>query len=107
MIHRVMTGENLDYYANTYRTTTDAIIAINYLLPIPVWADSIVVLPAGFSDVTGIPPFEPHFEDRNRTSIEELAVQLNTDLGLLRKYNAFDEPCGTFTGWLLVPRPAP
>ena len=91
-------------YALENQTTTDAIIAVNYHLPLPVWADWVVVIPVGFSDVTGIPLFEPRFIENQKISIEELAAQLKTDLALLRKYNGFDEPCGSFNGWVLAPR---
>ncbi|MEW5940083.1 MAG: hypothetical protein AB1750_10500 [Chloroflexota bacterium] len=106
VIHRVETGENLTVFADAYQTTTEAIIAINYHLPLPVWADWVVVIPVGFSDVSGVPPFEPYLATDERMTIEAMAAQLNTDVELFRKFNAFTEPCGVFSGWLLIPRPA-
>jgi hypothetical protein len=107
VIHRVLPGENLTIYATTYKTTTDAILKINYHLPLPVWADWIVVIPVGTSDMTGIPPFEPYQAVGTSVPLQALATQLNTDLQALRKYNDFEEPCTLFSGWLLVPRPEP
>jgi hypothetical protein len=104
LMHRVLTGENLTVYADQYQTTTDAIVAINYHLPLPVWADWVVIIPVGYSDVSSLPPFEPYSATNERMSIEAMAGKLNTDLELFRTYNAFDGTCGVFSGWLLVPR---
>ena len=106
VIHRVLTGENLTVFADAYQTSTDAIIAINYHLPLPVWADWVVVIPVGTKDVSGIPPFEPFLATGERMTVEALASQLNADVALFRKYNSFTEPCGVFSGWLLIPRTA-
>jgi hypothetical protein len=100
-------GENLTVYSETYGTTTDAILAVNYRLPLPVWTDWVLVIPYHTSNVAGLPPFEPYQGGGERLSIEELAHQLNADPVVLSLYNNFQQPCGTFNGWLLVPRSSP
>lgn len=107
LLHRILPGENLTIYADTYGTSTTAILAVNYRLPLPVWADWVVVIPFQTTDVSGAPLFEPYQAVDARISVEELARQLNTDVNMLKQYNGFQQPCGSFSGWLLVPRPVP
>jgi len=104
VLHRIQTGESLDAYAETYRTTTAAIFAVNYRLPNPIWKDWIIVIPYGTSSVSGVPPFEPYQAVWAVYTLDELASQLNADSQLMSRYNAFNEPCTMFSGWLLVPR---
>jgi LysM repeat protein len=104
VVHRVMSGENLTLYAGQYHTTTDAILAVNYHLPMPVWEDWIIVIPVDTLDVSDIPPFEPYQAIGTRISLGELAKQLNTDPQSLYRYNSFEGACQVFSGWLLVPR---
>lgn len=104
LVHRVVSGENLTLYAGQYNTTTEAILAINYHLPMPVWEDWIIVIPVETVDVSDVPPFEPYQAIGTSISLGELARQLNTDPQSLYKYNAFEGACRIFSGWLLVPR---
>ncbi len=103
-LHQIASGENLDKLAVQHETTVDAIRAVNYSMPVPVWEDWIVVIPVGFSDVKGLPSFEPYRADGTIFSLEELALQLNADAQSLLKFNAFDVSCKLFKGWLIVPR---
>ena len=107
LLHRILPGENLTIYADTYGSTTTAILSVNDRLPLPVWADWVVVIPFQTNNVDGVPPFEPYQAVDMRISLDELARQLSTDPDSLRKYNDFQEPCAIFSGWLLVPRPTP
>jgi hypothetical protein len=104
LMHRIQAGDNLNSYAETYRTTTDAIFAVNYRLPTPIWKDWVIVIPYNTSDVTGIPPFEPYQAVWAVYTLDELALQLNADPREMSRYNAFNEPCTMFSGWLIVPR---
>jgi hypothetical protein len=104
LLHQVVSGENLDMYARQHQTTTDAIRAVNYFLPLPVWENWIVVIPIGISDVSGVPLFEPYQADGTIVSLDELAKQLSADAQSLQKYNGFDDSCRMFLGWVLVPR---
>jgi len=105
-LHQIARGETLDKLTAQYQTTVDAIRAVNYSLPIPIWEDSILVIPIGVSDVTGVPSFEPYRADGTIFSLEELALELNADAQALLKYNAFGDSCTIFNGWLIVPRAA-
>ena len=107
LLHRILPGENLSVYSETYGTNTAAILAVNYRLPLPVWADWVIVIPFQTGNVEGVPPFEPYQAVDARISLEELAYQLNTDAAALKQYNDFKEPCSIFSGWLLVPRILP
>lgn len=104
VIHRVAGGENLDLYALKYQTTQDAIRALNFSMPVPVWSDWIVVIPIGISDMRGIPSFELYQASGQAMTLEELARQLGADALSMQKYNAFDDTCRIFVEWLLVPR---
>jgi hypothetical protein len=104
VIHRVTSGDNLDKFAVNYETSGEAILAVNFSMPVPIWAEWIIVIPVGTTDMRGIPPFEPYHATGETISLDKLALQLNTDALSLRKYNAFDDTCTTFVNWLLVPR---
>jgi hypothetical protein len=104
VMHRVQSGENLALYADQYQTTTDAILAVNSHLPMPVWENWIIVLPVGTENVTGLPPFEPYQALGTSLSLAEFARQLDADPQSLYKYNAFRGMCRGFSGWLLIPR---
>lgn len=107
VVHRVRRGENLNLYATQYQTSTNAILAVNYHLPMPVWEDWIIVIPVETTDVSRVPPFEPYQAIETRISLDDLAEQLNTDPQSLYKYNAFEGACKSFSGWLLIPRKQP
>jgi hypothetical protein len=96
----------MNLYAKKYQTSQEAIRAVNFNMPLPLWADSVIVIPVGTSDVTGIPVFELYQASGETVSLEQLSAQLNADLNLLKKFNAFDDTCWFFVDWLLIPRSA-
>ena len=104
VIHRVAGGDSMDLFISKYQTDLDAIRAVNFSLHVPLWAEAIIVIPVGRTDMRGIPPFEPYQASGESLSLDALALQLNADALSLRKYNAFDDSCRTFINWLLVPR---
>jgi hypothetical protein len=93
VVHRVVSGENLTLYAGQYHTSTNAILAVNYHLPMPVWEDWIIIIPVNTLDVSAVPPFEPYQAIGTSISLGELAKQLNTDPQSLYKHNAFEGAC--------------
>lgn len=107
LLHRIQSGESLAVLADRYHTTTRAIIAVNYHLPLPVWADWVVVIPDQTADVEGIPPFESYQAVNLKMTLDELAHQLGVDAQTLQTYNNFQPSCNAFSGWLLVPRSNP
>lgn len=104
VLHRVLLGDSVALYAGRYETSTEAIMAVNYQLPVPLRPDWIVVIPVGTTGVYGLPPFETYHAPGMRLLADELAARLDSDVESIDKYNAFKGPCTVFSGWLLVPR---
>lgn len=107
VIHQAQPGESLGMYASEYQTSVNAILAVNYSLPVPLQEKWVLVIPVGETQTQELPVFEPYLASETDGSAEELAGKLSTDLTALKLYNAFDESCRTFSGWLLVPRQKP
>ncbi len=106
-LHQIASGENLDKLAEKHQTTVDAIRAVNFDMPLPVWENWIVVIPVDVSDVKGLPAFEPYQADGTIFSLSDLALQLGVDIESISKYNAFTDACTVFRGWMIVPRTSP
>jgi hypothetical protein len=104
VIHRVSRGENMTMYVERFQTSIDAIVGINHNIRMPLWENSVVVIPVGTTLFVGLPPFEVHEQSEVTISLEEFAEQLDTDPQAFRRFNAFDDSCGTFAGWMLIPR---
>lgn len=104
VVHRVKSGENINGYADDYGTTVQAILSINHEMRIPIWENTLVVIPIGTTLVVGLPTFEIFEIPKTVTSPADLIQTLDTDLPSFLKYNAFDESCTIFSGWILVPR---
>lgn len=104
VIHRVARGENMVMYVERFQTSVDAIVGINHNIRMPLWEHSMVVIPLDTTLFVGLPPFEVHEQSEVTIPLEELAEQLDTDPQAFRRFNAFDESCGTFAGWMLIPR---
>jgi len=108
VIHRVLYGENLNQYAAKYATSVNAILAANYNLKSPLWVDALVIIPVGFTDVTGLPLFEAYQVKDAGRSVESLAQELGVAAADLKKYNAISAGKSLAVGdWLLIPRPRP
>lgn len=103
LIHRVRSGDSLNMYADTYHTSVEAIQALNYRLPIPMWKDWVVVIPPGQTQVLDLPSFELYQVTEPGTTLTELSSRLSVDSESLMRYNDFDASCRTVMGWLLVP----
>jgi hypothetical protein len=104
IVHHVKSGENINGYADEYGTTVNAILSINHEIRTPIWENSMVVIPIGTTLVVGLPSFEVYEVPETTISLADLTQSLDTDIPSFLKYNAFDESCQIFSGWLLVPR---
>jgi LysM repeat protein len=111
VIHKASGGESLEQFADQYNTSVEAIMAINYPMTNPLWSGVLLVIPVGFTDVTGMPIFVVYEvkEEERGISVESLAKKLRVDPHDLKYYNgmtaAGDRP---LVGDLfLVPRPRP
>lgn len=91
-------------YEDTYHTSVNAILAVNYQLSIPLRKDKVLVIPVGQTNAGDLPAFETYLASETNSSVEALARQLSTDPTALKRYNGLDESCRAFSGWLLIPK---
>ncbi len=104
VIHRVIEGESLLLYANWYRTSPEAIQALNPDLSYPIQVDDLVIIPIGITDVTALPQFEPYQVLDEGISVQELADQIDVSVSDLCFYNNIDENQTLHSGdWIIVP----
>ena len=104
VVHRVLEGEGFISIAATYNTNEDAIRAVNYALGDSLWADTVLVIPLGQTDVSGIPPMSGFLVSDEGMTIEALALEQNVDAALLRELNALPEGYILHQGeWVLIP----
>lgn len=102
IIHQVADGQSMIAIMKQYSTTLDALEAVNYFIPKPIWVGYNLVIPKDQPDLSGIPTFQALEVNENDISIDDLAVKLSTNSELLTKYNELNPNCRTFSGWLLV-----
>lgn len=104
VIHRVIEGESLLLFANWYRTSPEAIQAINIDLSYPIQIDDLVIIPIGITDVTALPEFEAYEVLDEGISVLEQAEQIGVPVEDLCFYNNLDENQILHSGdWLIVP----
>jgi len=103
IIHRAENGESLESIANRYWTTIEAIQAINYYLPSPLWVGTLVIVPVNQTDISGLPSFDA-FEVNSDISVQALAQQLSVEPTLLELYNGIGSNESLKSGdWVIVP----
>ena len=103
LVHMVAPGETLDMIAANYSTTMQAIMAVNYGLTPPIWADYPIVIPVGTKDATGLSPFKVYVvEDYETISAETLANVLAVDVKDLEFYNLCGGNCQFTRGDVLL-----
>lgn len=105
VIHRIAPGETLEKFIKNYATSSDVINYINYRIPTPLWADSIIILMPGFTVVDrSLPSFEAYQVKETEISIEDLAQKLQVEVATLKYYNNCTSGCRLFRGdWVLIP----
>ena len=98
----------MDQYAEKYHTSVGAIQAVTYNLTSPLWIDSLVIIPVGFTDVSSLPSFETYVVTETGRTVESLAQELGVDPHDLKYYNAIGDGEALQVGdWLLIPRARP
>lgn len=106
ILHRIAPGENIALLARQFNTTDQAIVAVNFVLPVPIWVDWVVIIPIDRTDVSGLPAFEA-YQAQGDVAAETLATELKVDLESFLFYNSFDPGEMVRLGdWVLVPRTA-
>ena len=103
LVHRLLDGENLTLLAGTYQTTVAAIQAVN-VENMTFWANSLIVIPVGQTDVSTLPRFKVIMMTDVPISIQELSTQYNVDAQVLAQFN-FVPITYTFQSgeWVLIP----
>jgi len=105
IIHKVANGENLTTLADTFNTSVEAILAVNYMLNIPIRVDATVIIPLQKEDTQGLSLFEPYQVTHAQIAAEALAKELETDALLFKYVNDLDDGDLLHQGdWILVPR---
>jgi hypothetical protein len=103
LVHIVMAGETLDVIADRYSTTVQAIIAVNYELKPPVWAQYPIVIPIGAQVATGSPAFDVYVVETDETVTSgSLAETLGVDKTALQYYNLCSDDCQFTRGDVLL-----
>jgi len=107
VIHRIQSGESLEFIAQQYGTTVEALQDCNYQLPSPLLPGLVIVVPVSFTDTREFPKFKP-YEVLADIYLSDLSIQLMVDLEDLEYYNGFDRDIKLQVGdWILVPQPTP
>lgn len=110
LVHQLISGESLDLLASKYRTTTEAILSVNYGLKPPLLLGQTIVVPEGLMSVDAYPQFEVKFIAK-KTQVAKVAEKYNCDRTLLKKFNvrviisSGDTDYVLAEKWVLIPRP--
>jgi len=105
LIHRIAEGESVQQYAEMYNTTKEAIYDSNYLLPVPIWINWLIIIPINMSDVSDLPAFEAYLVESDMIQLNEVADLLSVTSSDLAKYNNLSEDTKLRYGdWLIIPR---
>ena len=103
VVHQVKDGESFTSIAALYSTTVDAIKSINVIVD-TLQVNSLVVVPLGQTNVTGIPQLKVMKVDETTTTLAEIAKEYGIDAELLTEINQLPETCVFKTGdWVLIP----
>lgn len=104
VLHRIAGGENIALLARQYNTSDAAIVAVNFVLPVPIWVDWVVVIPIDRTAVSHLPTFEPIQAVADQPA-NELALDLGVDVLQFLYYNGLEADEVIRAGeWVLVPR---
>ncbi|HAE86230.1 MAG TPA: hypothetical protein DCG78_06990 [Anaerolineaceae bacterium] len=105
IVHQVSPGESLLFLATQYNTTPDILKAINYQLIVPIWVDSIIVIPIDRLELGNLPAFEAYQISESDITLRELAEKFAIDIEAIVSYNNIPADENLLVGeWVLIPR---
>ncbi|MCP4123568.1 MAG: hypothetical protein GY751_17595, partial [Bacteroidetes bacterium] len=103
LLHKVKGGESMAMLAENYETTEETIDIVNYFMPSPLWAELIIVIPVGTTEISDISSLKPVFVDYDDILLDELADSLSVSAEDIIRLNHIDTSCTSFYGWILIP----
>ena len=86
-----------------HRSMSEAIIAVNQGLTLPLEAGTVIVIPVEAQNTTALAPLYAVQVDETDISIKELADLLGVELADMMALNYQDATCRNFQGWLILP----
>ena len=105
VVHQVASGESLLFLATQDNTTPDILKAVNYQLIVPIWVDSIIVIPLDCLELNNLPAFEAYQVSESDITLRELAERFAVDLEALVRFNDIPaEEKLLVSEWVLIPR---
>lgn len=105
IIHRVLEGESLQYFADRYDSSREAITAVNENLIMPLWVGSIVIIPLNITETTDIPTFLAYQIEEEGITVTAVAEKYSVQKEKLAFYNDIDPEHILHQGeWLLIPQ---
>jgi len=102
VIHKLQEGEGYIRLAEKFGTSVEAIKAINFELPDPLWVNTILVIPLNSDDVTALPQFSVREITTAGLTIEAYAERMKLDPILLKQYNDLPDGYMLNMGELLI-----
>jgi len=102
VIHKLQEGEGYIRLAERFGTSVEAIKAINFELPDPLWVNTILVIPLNTDDVTNLPQFSVREITTAGLTIEAYAERMKLDPILLKQYNELPDGYLLNMGELLI-----
>ena len=108
VIHRTGDGESVQMYADLYNTTPQAIYDSNYLMPVPIWINWLIIIPVDMADTSDLPAFEAYMVEKDAVRLDLLADELDVKLRDLMLYNNLEvDHILNYGDWILIPRERP
>jgi hypothetical protein len=103
VIHQVLQGEDFIQLASRYRTSVDAIKAVNPNVYDPLPINSLIIIPINRTDANGLPVLDPYNVDK-KISVDDLAKKLSIDLTDFEQLNDLKNGQMLEKGdWVVVP----
>jgi hypothetical protein len=105
IIHKLRAGESFEKLERQYGTTVEAIKWVNYNLPVPLWADWLIVIPVNTMTIDpSLPAFQAYQVPTGGVIVEDLVQEFGVQEDLLLFYNdLFPGQVLPYGYWVLIP----